>query len=62
MLHSSTSTNYVSSERQFIEESESFILNIGKSILISRYYEQFSRSSRNLGHFGSWKKFQTLRI
>ena len=32
-----------------------------KIILISRFYEQFSRSSRNLGHFGSSKKFQTLR-
>ena len=32
-----------------------------KNILISRFYEQFSRSSRILGHFGSLKKFQTLR-
>ena len=32
-----------------------------KNILISRFYEQFSRSSRILGHFGSTKKFQTLR-
>ena len=31
------------------------------NILISRFYEQFSRSSRNLDHFGSSKKFQTLR-
>ena len=31
------------------------------NILISRFYEQFSRSIRNLGHFGSSKKFQTLR-
>ena len=30
--------------------------------LISRFYEHFSRNSRNLGHFGSSKKFQTLRI
>ena len=30
-----------------------------ENILISRFYEQFSRSSRILGHF--WKKFQTLR-
>ena len=29
--------------------------------MISRFYEQFSRSSRILGHFGSSKKFQTLR-
>ena len=26
--------------------------------MISRFYEQFSRSSRNLGHFGSSKKFR----
>ena len=32
-----------------------------KNILISRFYEQFSRSSRILGIFGSSKKFQTLR-
>ena len=32
-----------------------------KNILISRFYEQFSRSNRILGHFGSSKKFQTLR-
>ena len=32
-----------------------------ENILISRFYEQFSRSSRILGHFGSSKKFQTLR-
>ena len=32
-----------------------------RNILISRFYERFSRSSRNLGHFGSSKKFQTLR-
>ena len=32
-----------------------------KNILISRFYEQSSQSSRNLGHFGSSKKFQTLR-
>ena len=32
-----------------------------ENILISRLYEQFSRSSRILGHFGSSKKFQTLR-
>ena len=32
-----------------------------ENILISRFYEQFSRSSRNLGHFGSSKKLQTLR-
>ena len=27
-----------------------------KNMLISRFYEQFSRKSRNLGHFGSSKK------
>ena len=31
-----------------------------KNILVSRFYEQFSRNRRNLGHFR--KKFQTLRI
>ena len=33
-----------------------------ENILVSRFYEQFSRNRRNLGHFGSSKKFQTLRI
>ena len=32
-----------------------------ENILISLFYEQFARSSRILGHFGSSKKFQTLR-
>ena len=32
-----------------------------ENILIWRFYEQFSRNSRILGHFGSSKKFQTLR-
>ena len=32
-----------------------------ENILISRFYEQFSRSSRNLGHLGSSKKLQALR-
>ena len=32
-----------------------------KNILISRFYEQFSRSSRNLGHFWNFEKVQTLR-
>ena len=32
-----------------------------ENILVSRFYEQFSRNRRNLGHFGSSKKFQTLR-
>ena len=27
-----------------------------KNILISRYYEQFSQSSRNLGHFWKFRK------
>ena len=31
-----------------------------KNILISRFYEQFSRSSRILGHFGSSKNFKLL--
>ena len=31
------------------------------SILISRFYEQFSQNRRNLDHFGSSKKIQTLR-
>ena len=32
-----------------------------ENVLMSQFYEQFSRSSRILGHFGSSKKFQTLR-
>ena len=32
-----------------------------ENILISRFYEQFSRSSRNLGHFWKFEQFQTLR-
>ena len=36
-------------------------LKYWENSLISRFYEQFSRSSRNLGHFGNPKKFQTLR-
>ena len=32
-----------------------------RNILISRFYEQFSRSSRNVGHFWKFKKFQTFR-
>ena len=36
-------------------------LKYWENILISRFYEQFSRSSWNLGHFGNPKKFQTLR-
>ena len=28
--------------------------------MISRFYEQFSQSSRNLGHFGSSKNFKLL--
>ena len=31
-----------------------------ENVLISRFYEQLSRSSRILGHFRSSKKFQTL--
>ena len=36
-------------------------LKYRENILISRFYEQFSRSSRNLGHFWKFEKFQTLR-
>ena len=36
-------------------------LEYRKNILISRFYEHFSRNSGNLGHFGSSKKFKTLR-
>ena len=36
-------------------------LKYWENILILRLYEQFLRSSRNLDHFGSSKKFQTLR-
>ena len=32
-----------------------------ENILISRFYKQFSRSSRILGHFWKFEKFQTLR-
>ena len=32
-----------------------------ENMLVSRFYGQFSRSSRILGHFASSKKFQTLR-
>ena len=31
-----------------------------KNILISRFYEQFSRSSRNLGHFWKFEKISNL--
>ena len=31
-----------------------------ENILISRFYEHFSRNSRNLGHFWKFEKFQTL--
>ena len=37
-------------------------LKYRENILISGFYEYFSRNGRNLGHFGSSKKFQTLRI
>ena len=30
------------------------------NILVSRFYEQFSRNSRNLGHFGSSKNLILL--
>ena len=33
-----------------------------ENILISRFYEQFSRSSRILGHFGSVKKLELLKL
>ena len=37
-------------------------LNIGGNILISRFYEQFSRYSRNLGNFLEiWKNFELLK-
>ena len=36
-------------------------LKYREDILISRFYEQFSRSSRILAIFGSTKKFRTLR-
>ena len=31
-----------------------------KNILISRFYEQFSRSSQNLGHFWKFEKISLL--
>ena len=54
-----TRTDYILPEGN-LSESPRIILNI-ENILISRFYDQFSRSSRNLGHFGSSKKFQILR-
>ena len=33
-----------------------------ENISVSRFYEQFPRNSRNLGHFRKFEKFQTLRI
>ena len=33
-----------------------------ENILVSRFYEQFSRNRRNLGHFRKFEKFRTLRI
>ena len=35
-------------------------LKYRENILISRFYEHFSRNSRNLGIFGSSKKFQNF--
>ena len=35
-------------------------LKYRENILISRFYEQFSRNSRNLGHLGSSKNFKLL--
>ena len=35
-------------------------LKCQENILISRFYEHFSRNSRNLGHFGSSKNFKLL--
>ena len=35
-------------------------LKYRENILISRFYEHFSRNSRNLGHFGSSTKFRLL--
>ena len=32
-----------------------------ENILISQFYEQFSRKSRNLGHFGSSKNFKLTK-
>ena len=49
-----TPTNYISSEREFIGESESS--KILGNILVSRFYEQFSRNRRNLGHFRKFEK------
>ena len=35
-------------------------LKYRENMLISRFYEQYSRSSRNLGHFGGSKNFKLL--
>ena len=32
-----------------------------ENILVSRFYEQFWRNMRNLGHFRKFEKFQTLK-
>ena len=49
-----TPANYISSEREFIREYES--LKIMGKYFISQFYEQFSRSGRNLGHFWKFEK------
>ena len=36
-------------------------LKYRENILISRFYEQFSRSSRNLGHFWKFKKISNSK-
>ena len=33
-----------------------------ENVLISRFYEQFSRSSRNLGYFWKFEKIYSLHI
>ena len=49
-----TPTNYTSSEGNLSESPNHF--KYQENILISRFYEQFSRSSRILGHFWKFEK------
>ena len=53
-------TNYIYSRKGNLSESPNH-LKYREDILISRFYEQFSRSSQNLGHFWKFEKIQTLR-
>ena len=47
-------TNYISSERELSESPNR--QKYWENILVSRFYEQFSRNRRNLGHFRKFEK------